>query len=119
MPKKKNKRNFCLKSLVTSNLSPIFSTVDLFMGGVHMLSTLDLTIWAPQSAFSRSQMVTALAATQKLIGHLNMTFLVMMMRCCSIFRNNDILKVKVKVKILCALITMVLLLVTLSCILGN
>ena len=53
------------------------------MGGCSKTSTLDVTIRGQQYAYSKLKKVTALAGIQLLSGHLILSMLVTVMRCCS------------------------------------
>ena len=53
------------------------------MGGCTKTSTLDVTIRGQQYAYSKLKKVTALAGIQLLSGHLMVSLLVTVMRCCS------------------------------------
>jgi hypothetical protein len=53
------------------------------MGGGSKTSTYDVTVSDPLSPSSKSKMGTASAATPTLSGHLTVSMLVIVMRCCS------------------------------------
>ena len=53
------------------------------MAGIMMIFTHDVTTRDPPSVFSRSKMETASEDTLRLSGHLMISMLVTVMRCCS------------------------------------
>jgi hypothetical protein len=82
-PQRKKRRNTCSNFWATSEWSPPFSIVGLFMGGCSKTSTHDVTVSDPLSPSSKSKMGTASAATPTLSGHLTGSMLVIVMPCCS------------------------------------
>jgi hypothetical protein len=56
------------------------------MGGTAKISTHDVTVRTPQSPCSKSKTRgTASAATPALSGHLTLSMLVILVRCCSTY----------------------------------
>ncbi len=78
----------CINYWVTSNLSQSFSSVDLSTGGRTKTSTRDVTRKVPPSPFLRWKMATASAVSSTLSGHVSMTTLVILVRCCLTCRAN-------------------------------
>jgi hypothetical protein len=81
----RSRRSSCSNSSVTNDLSHIFCSEGLNMGGSIKTSTKDVTRRVPPSRYSRSKMGTASVASPTLSGsHIfPVSKLVIVMRCCS------------------------------------
>ena len=79
----RSRRSTCSNSSVTNDLSHIFCSEGLNMGGWRKTSTKDVMRRVPPSRYSRSKMGTASVASPTLSGHLTIRKLVIVMRCCS------------------------------------
>jgi hypothetical protein len=79
----RSRRSSCSNSSVTNDLSPIFCSEGLNMDRMQKISTKDVTRRVPPSRYSRSKMGTASVASPTLSGHLTISLLVIVMRCCS------------------------------------
>ena len=79
----RSRRSTCSNSSVTNDLSHIFCSEGLNMGGCIKTSTQDVTRRVLPSRYSRSKMGTASVASPTLSGHLTLSMLVIVMRCCS------------------------------------
>ncbi len=85
----KRRRSYsCKNCWATSDLSQSFSLVDLSTGGWAKTSTRDVTTKVPPSPFLRWNMGTASAVSPMLSGHVSMTTLVILVRCCLTCRAN-------------------------------
>jgi hypothetical protein len=79
----RSRRSSCSNSSETNDLSHIFCSEGLSMGGSIKTFTQDVTRRVPPSRYSRSKMGTASVASPTLSGHLPLSMLVIVMRCCS------------------------------------
>ncbi len=81
------KKNSCINSWVKNYFMLHFSTPGLFMGGMLVTSTHDVTVRTPRSPCSKSwARMNASAATPTLSGHLliaGVRMLLIVVRCCS------------------------------------
>ena len=79
----RSRRSTCSNSSVTNDLSHIFCSEGLSMGGSIKTFTQDVTRRVPPSRCSRSKTGTASVASPTLSGQLTLSMLVIVMRCCS------------------------------------
>ncbi len=98
-PQRKKRKNSCWNYWTIREWKQRFFTEGLFMGGWRKTSTNDVTARAPRSPCSRSKTQgTALAATLTLSGHLLVSILVIVARCCSTCLAKGISQTKEQAK---------------------